>query len=389
MENGEPKLLDEFNLSPESIYINLLPILKANFGDSVNIKGVPYPVKINPGFLLIETGNSKLEKGRNKIPNIILEKVKIYDIKNSDINQSILEQILKNEFNEIYKLNLISVKQIIEIVESLTETINFKFTFRQIKCLLDRINRFCINENSINKEKGFEKIPVIYIVISYIIPQINVGLDSIEKSLKKLDEKLDYKNLQELKDFISSEVTIESVHHNDKEEDEKVIKKGKLCLKTSLKKGNLPQVILQTYFWIRMSCDLDTDMPSNENFLLDGTTSYKEYILNIWLNIYCDKKYDYETFYLTNNTETQNLIGTSSLENIKNIEAYIRYLIDELIILLKKNKIKIQIKNEKDFDEYFNNIKIIEENLKSISNSDNSNNDCISIFVNVLKILKK
>ena len=246
MENGEPILLDESNLSPESIYINLLPILKANFGDSVNIKGVPYPVKINPGFLLIETGNSKLEKGRNKIPNIILEKVKIYDIKNSDINQSILEQILKNEFNEIY--DLISVKQIIEIVESLTKTINFKLTFRQIKCLLDRINRFCINENSINKEKGFEKIPVIYIVISYIIPQINVGLDSTEKSLKKLDEKLDYINLQELKDFISSEVTIESVHHNDKEEDEKVIKKGKLCLKTSLKKGNLPQVILQTYF---------------------------------------------------------------------------------------------------------------------------------------------
>jgi hypothetical protein len=96
-----------------------------------------------------------------------------------------------------------------------------------------------------------------------------------------------------------------------------------------------------------MSCDLDTDLPSNEKLLHDGTTSYKEYILNIWLNIYCDKKYDYETFYLTNNTETQNLIGTSSLENIKNIEAYIRYLIDELIILLKKIKSKFKLKMKK------------------------------------------
>ena len=67
MENGEPILLDEFNLSPESIYINLLPILKANIGDRVNIRGVPYPVKINPGFLLIATGKKKKKKGRNKI----------------------------------------------------------------------------------------------------------------------------------------------------------------------------------------------------------------------------------------------------------------------------------------------------------------------------------
>ena len=63
------------------------------------------------------------------------------------------------------------------------------------------------------------------------------------------------------------------------------IKKGKIFLETKMIENKFPEVVLQTYFWIRMSCSLRSEYPSEENLLLAGETSYKEYLLNEWLNL--------------------------------------------------------------------------------------------------------
>jgi hypothetical protein len=44
IKNGEPILLDEFNLCSENVLINFLPIFKANINDKIYLKGVPKPV---------------------------------------------------------------------------------------------------------------------------------------------------------------------------------------------------------------------------------------------------------------------------------------------------------------------------------------------------------
>ena len=289
MKKGEPFLLDEFNLSPESIYINLLPLFKAEIGEKVYLKGVPFPVPINPGFLLIATGNANKEKGRSIIPKIILEEFNIFQVKNIDINRSIVKNILQEEYSQIkqedneFKPNFISTEQIIKVVKALSEKANFKLSLRQIKCLFDRISRFCVHENFYsNQIEGFKKIPVVYVVISYIIPQLNIGMNMIKLILKEFHEIFQY-SLEELNEFISSKVEILGYHIENENDNNKkyIIKKGKLCLNTKLNKKELPQVILQTYFWIRMSCSLDSEEPSNENILLNGGTSYKEFILNL------------------------------------------------------------------------------------------------------------
>jgi hypothetical protein len=93
-------------------------------------------------------------------------------------NTSLIKNILKNEYSEIYqdensfKIDKISSEQIKQLGKIL-EDIQFKLSLRQIKCLLDRITRFCLDEN-INVG-GFKKIPVIYVIISYIIPQLKIG----------------------------------------------------------------------------------------------------------------------------------------------------------------------------------------------------------------------
>jgi hypothetical protein len=289
MKKGEPILLDEFNLSPESIYINLLPLLKADIGEEINLKGVPFSVPINPGFLLIVTGNDISEKGRSTIPKMIIEEFNVFKIKNKDINKTILKKILSQEkYEKIrqdddkYEYNKISVRQIIETVKALSNTINFKLSLRQIKCLLDRIKRFCENENIYTKDiEGFPKIPVIYVVISYIIPQIGLEIKGIKDTLQDLDKIFRYNNLDELINFVSSKVEISWHHGIYSKEDKFIIKKGKLFLPTKLSKNDLPQALLQTYFWIRMSCSLEDDNPSNENILLNGGASYKEFILNL------------------------------------------------------------------------------------------------------------
>ena len=87
-------------------------------------------------------------------------------------------------------------------------------------------------------------------------------------------------------------------------------------IETKMNEENMPQVLLQTYFWIRMSCSLKNESPSEENLLLAGPTSYKEYLLNEWLRLKVQKE-NIDTFYLTKHTETENLIGTSSLDDEK------------------------------------------------------------------------
>ena len=81
LRNGESILLDEFNLCPENVLINLLPIFKANINDKIYLKDVPEPVYISPGFFIIATGNSSKEKGRSIISSIISDEIKITEIK--------------------------------------------------------------------------------------------------------------------------------------------------------------------------------------------------------------------------------------------------------------------------------------------------------------------
>ena len=341
MKKGECILLDEFNLCPENILINLLPIFKANIGDKIYLKGVPEPIYITPGFLLIATGNSSKEKGRNVISSIILDEILTLEIKTINLmtNTNLIKNILEKGYKEIYQddnsfeKDKISVKQIIELDKYLNEDLQFKLSLRQIKCLLERIIRFCVEENYMFG--GFIKIPVIYVIISYIIPQLKIWENSKEL-IEKLDKIMKYENLSELMEFIGSKVEFEStkLKIRDKLEEKRFVKKGKICLVTNMSEdieNTFPQVALQTFFWIRMSCFLKSETPGPENLLLIGATSYKEYLLNEWLSLKVQKD-KIDSYYLTKNTETENLIGSSSLDDEKKLDVKIENLTDNAII---------------------------------------------------------
>ena len=367
IKNGEVILLDEFNLCSENILANLYPILKADYGEKIKIKGVPDPIEIKEGFLIIATGNFQNEKGRRKIPNYILNEIKILEVKSSELNYNALDKLMKAKYKDIIlideakeseKKSLISIKQIKEICDFLSYRIQEQFSMRQIKCLLERIKRF---KN--------EEIPVIYIIICYLIPQFYIEKEVIESLLEELNEIMKYNNLEELKQFLCSEVKI---FENEKEKGN-YIKKGIICLSTSLDKEELPQACLQTYFWIRMSCNYSNDtLSENENLLLIGNTSYKEYILNKWLKSKI-KDENYETYYLSKNTAVQDLIGISSLDDENNLENVNKQLLKESETSFKIDLSKFQdscIKNEnKDcivfIHECYEKIKLLCNNLKN------------------------
>ena len=105
---------------------------------------------------------------------------------------------------------------------------------------------------------------------------------------------------------------------------ENYIKKGKIELIMDKDfNSNYPQAALQTLFWIRMSCYENNSFPSNENILLIGNTSYKETILKNWLDSINKIP---EVYYLTKNTEIQNLIGMSSLDDEEKIDEIINQI---------------------------------------------------------------
>ena len=388
MKKGECILLDEFNLCSENILINLMPLFKANINDEIRLKGVPEPIHITPGFQLIATGNASKEKGRNIISSMIFEEINIVEINSINLmkDASLMKNILQNEYKEIFQeddsfqKDKISSEQIKQLNEVLKKDIQFKLSLRQIKCLLERIIRFCTEENYYFG--GFTKIPVIYIIISYIIPQLKIGKQKLEEFLKKLDEIMKYNNLKELIEFIASKVEFITtfIKIRDKREEKKFIKKGNIYLLTNMPEKSFPQVILQTYFWIRMSCSLKSETPSDENLLLAGTTSYKEYLLNTWLGIKLIEDKSIDSLYLTKNTETDNLIGMSSLDDENKLDIKINNLIDNAIFYfdLPANK-----GHNDDYEEKFNNIK----KYKKIGN-----NLCLYyLYENIkkLKYLKK
>ncbi len=94
-----------------------------------------------------------------------------------------------------------------------------------------------------------------------------------------------YNNLEELKEFITSPVEFFEINkQNEKIDIKKIyIKKGKICLRVNINE-NFPQIMMQIFFWIRMSCSFHSDTPSVESLLLTGATSYKSFLLNKWLS---------------------------------------------------------------------------------------------------------
>ena len=372
MKKGECILLDEFDLCSENILINLLPIFKSNINEEIYLKGVPEPIRISPGFLLIATGNTSKEKGRNKISSMILEEINILEINSTNLMKDInlMQNILKNEYIDIYQEDnsllkyKISAKQISQLNDVLLQDIQFKLSLRQIKCLLERIIRFCTEENY--DFGGFKKIPVIYVIISYIVPQLIIGKQKLTKFLEKIDKIMNYNNLDELMKFIDSDVEIGQtfIKNRDETEKKKYIRKGNIYLITNMDENEFPQVALQAYFWIRMSCSLKSESPSSENLLLAGATSYKEYLLNNWLSLKVRKDKSIDSLSLTKNTEIENLIGISSLDDENKLDIQINNLIENAIYYFDLGSKNIDIDK---FDEKF---KLIKQNKK----------DCKSLF---------
>ncbi|ORX61262.1 hypothetical protein BCR36DRAFT_408210 [Piromyces finnis] len=336
MKYGEPILIDEFNLCSEEVLINLLPLLKAKINDYVQLKGVPYKVQIKPGFLVIATGNNDNESGRKKIPQSILDELTVVKISNSSLEEykSLLSEIIKNEYNNC--VDYINPDMICDIVKTIETLAQQNFTLRQIKILLNRINRFCVGEltdPNISYEE-YRKIPVAYVIIGFIIPSLRMSYERIKNIVEKIGEITNIDS-NELLEFIKSDVTI--VYRN---RNKQYIKKGKIILSTSLKK-DYPPIILQTYFWIRMTCSLYSDTPSKETLLLVGETSYKSYILEQWLDASTGKD-SYEEHFVTQNTETQDLIGISTLDNKDKLSYLIDSLIEKAILYLSKIRESIE-----------------------------------------------
>ena len=392
MKKGECILLDEFNLCSENILINLLPLFKSNINDEIRLKGVPEPIHIAPGFQLIATGNTPKEKGRNVISSMIYDEINTLEINSINLMRdvSLIKNILQNEYREIfqednsYQKDKISAEQIKQLNEVLKQDIQFKLSLRQIKCLLERIMRFCTEENY--DFGGFTKIPVIYIIISYIIPQLKIGRQKLKEFLEKLDNIMKYNNLGELMEFIVSKVEFETtfIENRDIKEEKRFIKKGNIYLLTNMPEKTFPQVTLQAYFWIRMSCSLKSESPSIENILLAGTSSYKEYLLNTWLGIKLITDKSIDSLFLTKNTETDNLIGISSLDDENKLDIKINNLIDNAIFYFDLPSTKIPVDNyEEKFQLIKKNKKIVNclclnylyENIKKLKYLKNSFNN--------------
>jgi len=333
MEKGEPILLDEFNLCHESIFANLLPIFKAKVNDEITLKYVPEKIKINPGFFIIATGNFSNEKGRKEIPSFILDEMNLIKVEHFSFDKNIITKIInKTDFDSIRMVNndeknnqKISVDQIIKIFEALKEVTQVSFSIRQIKCLLYRFTRF---------QKTME---FVYIIIGYILPQLNISEELILLFLEKINEIMEYNNLDKLKDFVKSEVNMTNKGNN------KYIKKGDIELNIDFDCSNYPQAALQSLFWIRMSCNENDSILSNENLLLIGPTSYKETIIKDWLKS-INKYNNSQTYFITKNTEVQNLIGASSLDNEEKIG-------------------NLRIKMKENFNEYFDDFDLDDKNF--------------------------
>jgi MoxR-like ATPase len=77
-------LADEFNLLPSSVMMALVPFLEARPGDCFFYLELRDEIMIAPGFIFVATGNDDTERGRVRIPDLVIRQLIRLKVKNPE-----------------------------------------------------------------------------------------------------------------------------------------------------------------------------------------------------------------------------------------------------------------------------------------------------------------
>jgi len=373
-------IADEMNVSLPNVMGSLSPCFENDNKLDIYIPGMENPIKINKGFWFIACQNELETKGRNKVPESILHKLKEIYYPEPKIED--IEQICMEKNNDLYfpgQEKAIDEGKARLVGRFIIELKNLNCP--EIKnCSYRDVGKIFLRMKEQNEEPGNYKNNTLYNnILFYIISSLNIeDLEKVQYKIIKLIKDvfhLEVEEYNEMKNILESEATIQTINGvqfimkgNCGISYEKLKKSAKERMKTEIEDNSLMNLntLLNDYLKIALSS-------KKEPILLEGPSSYKTFLSKLFLD-------NSKTINLNQESSIPQLLGNGAFFTDK--EAKIFYL--RLIVnICKSNKYAELLKKLND-----NSLKIeeIDEIIKEAKN--NSLKDIPKSFDYALKNLK-
>jgi MoxR-like ATPase len=136
-------LADEFNLLPSRVMMSLVPFLEARAGDTFSHPDVREAISIGYGFLFVGTGNDETERGRVRIPDLVMRQMLRLEVTNPTSQQmeGLIKEIIKVDYPRLTNHGP-TPKSIRIFVDELGRILHVFWSLRVIRRLLRRLNDF-------------------------------------------------------------------------------------------------------------------------------------------------------------------------------------------------------------------------------------------------------
>ncbi|KAA6378241.1 MAG: putative AAA family ATPase midasin, partial [Streblomastix strix] len=338
-------LADEFNLLTPAVMIGLVPFLSARPGDSFIHPEVSIPITIANGFLFVATGNEDSERGRVKLPQFVDSLLQRFIVSNPSAKdmEGLIEKIMKADYQNINteQLNPSALRQ---FVDRMKETLNIKWSLRDIRRFLRRANDFLgymINDEELSNE--IKPISSTDIALSFILS--GHTLDEERKDMINQTVKTFGGSIEEAKNLAYGRTHFRKTYSGV------YLVRGHIAMNIE-KEAHFPQPLIDALFWIRWTGTPDDQIP-RESVLLVGPTCYKATAMKFLL------PQNRNIIHMTREMQLSDLIGSTSIstptrfeDGIQSLQMSIR---DALISIEYINKQENGVELVKDIQQTLKN----------------------------------
>ncbi|KAA6394275.1 MAG: putative Midasin, partial [Streblomastix strix] len=336
-------LADEFNLLPPAVMISLVPFLSARPGDTFIHPEVHDKITVACGFLFVATGNEDNEHGRVKLPEFVdslLHRIPV--INPSDLQlESLIDRIMKSNYPKTIEYGL-KPSSLRLFIDKMKETLHIKWSLRDVRRFLRRVNDFVGTKAEINDlEYEIKSISSSDVALSFILS--GHAMDT-ERKNEMIEQTIEIfgGSLEDAIHFAKARTKYHETYR------EKYLIRGHIAMKIE-EVAQFPQPLMDTLFWIRWTGTPDDQVP-RESVLLVGPTSYKatalKYLLPENANI----------FNMARETQVSELIGSTILSTPTRFEEDMSILSTSINEALNRIGFKSQNNNQEQLAQELINI---------------------------------
>jgi MoxR-like ATPase len=360
-------LADEFNLLPSKVMMSLIPFLEARPGDTFSHPDVRQAITIAYGFLFVGTGNDDLERGRVRVPDLVMRQLLRLEVSNPTNQQmeGLITEIIKVDYPRLKKPGP-TPELIRRFIDEVDRILHVSWSLRVVRRLLRRLNDFIGCEHA---DKGLPSsispISATVVALSFILCTERIDTDPLKEMIAQTAD-IFGGSQRDAENFAFSRTQYHRTQQSH------YLIRGSIALPID-DEADFPAPMLDVLFWARWTGGPEDSIP-RESLLIVGPTSYKGYALSRLL------PQSTKVFHMTRETQISELIGSTILSQSGRLEQDTDYLVKSVQTALLEAKIIDKNETDRAFL-----IKRLGERIKRLKNQEKTMDRTVLSQLGVLR----